>query len=96
MARLAAHQDASHRPGIADAGDEVAAPVFGGRQVGQVGAVALAGVHHQHAGGTAGGEHLGGGADRGAKLRHVVAEGGAETARFQEVALHVDDDERCS
>ena len=44
-ARLAAHQDAAARPGIADAGADAArAPALVGRQVGEVGAMALAGV----------------------------------------------------
>ena len=42
-ARLAAHQDAAARPGVADAGaDAPRAPALVGRQVGQVGAMALA------------------------------------------------------
>jgi hypothetical protein len=44
-ARLAAHQDAAARAGIADAGADLArAPALVGRQVGEIGAMALAGV----------------------------------------------------
>ena len=44
-ARLAAHQDAAARAGVADAGaDPLRAPALVGGQVGEVGPVALAGV----------------------------------------------------
>ena len=44
-ARLAAHEDAAARPGVADAGaDPARAPALVGGQVGEIGAMALAGV----------------------------------------------------
>ena len=94
MAGLAADQDAAHRPGVADALRRLAAGELGGRRVGQVGAVALAGVDHQDAGGARGVERAGAGADRALEQRDVVAERLAEAAGLEEVALHVDDDER--
>ena len=47
-----------------------------------------------HAGGTACTQHAAGGIDGGAQQRDIVAECVAETARLEEVALHVDDDQR--
>ena len=71
-----------------------AAVELGGRAVRQVRLVALAGVDHHDAG-------LAGGGDQRGQRRHhleqlvdVVAEALAETAGQQEVALHVDDDQR--
>ena len=94
MAGLAADQDAAHRPGRADAHSGVAALDLERRGVGQVGAVAFAGVDHQQARGAGGIEHRTDRRDRGAEPRHVIAERLAEAARLQEIALHVDDDER--
>jgi len=56
--------------------------------------VALAGVDHQKAGGARGFEHRLAGRDRGGKQRHVIAERFPKAARLEEIALHVDDDER--
>jgi hypothetical protein len=53
MACLATHQYAAHRPGIADAGGEVAARPLGRREVGQVATMAFACVHDHDAGRTA-------------------------------------------
>ena len=94
MARLAAHQDATHRPGIADAGGEIAARSLGRREVGQVGTMAFACVHDHDPGGTACVQDAAGRGDGGAQQGHIVAEGGAETTRLKEVALHVDDHQR--
>ena len=56
-ARLAAHQDAAARPGIADAGADLPrAPALVRRQVGEVGAVAFAGVEDVEAGRAHGGK----------------------------------------
>ena len=66
---------------------------LGGRAVGEVGAVAFAGVDHGHAGGAAGVHQAAqGGHDR-LQAGDVVAERGAETAGLDEVALHVDHDQ---
>ena len=94
VAGLAAHQDAAHRTGVADAGGAAAADFLGRRQVGEVRAMALARVHHQQSGVAPRRQQPPVGLDGAAKLRHVVAEHFAEAARFQEVALHVDDQQR--
>ena len=65
-----------------------------GGQVGQVGQVALPGVDDQHPGRAGGGEQLLQRRDDGGQLGDVVAEGLAEAAGQQEVALHVDHDQR--
>ena len=71
-----------------------AAAELGRRAVGQIGFVPLAGVDDRQprraAGGQEGGERL----DRAAQLGHVVAEALAEAAGQQEVALHVDHQQR--
>ena len=56
--------------------------------------MAFAGVHHHHSGGAACVQDAAGGGDGGAQQGDVVAEGGAEAARLEKVALHVDNDER--
>ncbi len=96
MAGLAADQNAAHRAGRADAGRRIAALDFQRRRVGQIGAMALAGMDHQHAVLARGLQHGADRLDRSRQQRHVVAERGAEAARLQKVALHVDDDERGS
>ena len=50
VAGLAAHQDAAHRTGVADALARRAALDLGRRRVGQIGPVALAGMDDQQAG----------------------------------------------
>ena len=94
VAGLAAHQDAAHRTGIADAGRAAAADLLGRRQIEQVGPMALARVEHRQAGGAPGLEQRAVRLDRPPQLRHVVAEHFAEAARLEEVALHVDDEQR--
>ncbi len=54
----------------------------------------LAGVDHQHAGAPRGVEDALAGRDDGLERRDIVAEGFAEAARFDEIALHVDDKKR--
>ena len=93
VAGLAADQDAAHRAGVADAPGGRAARELGGGRVGEVGAVALAGVDHQDPRGAGGGERGRAGLDRPAQLADVVAERLAEAAGLEEVALHVDDDQ---
>ncbi len=56
--------------------------------------MAFAGVHDLQAGLAPGGEQLAIGLDGAAKLRDVVAEHLAEPARLEEVALHIDDEQR--
>ena len=94
MAGLAADQDAPHRAGIADAQGRRAALDLGRRRVGQIGQMALAGVHDQHAGIARRIQHGRDRLHRARKLRDVVAERFAEAARLQEIALHVDDEKR--
>ena len=68
---------------------------LGGRAIGQIRAVALAGVDDQHArprGQRV--EHPRGRRDGAPQQRHVVAERLAEATRVDEVALHVDHDQR--
>ena len=91
---LAANEDAPHRTGIADAHRRLAALELRLRRVGEIGAVPFAGVDHQQAGGARGLEHGAARRDRAAEQRHVVAERFPEAARLEEIALHVDDDER--
>ena len=67
---------------------------LGRRRVGQIGQMALAGVHDQHAHRARRGQHRADRLHRARQLRDVVAERFAEAAGLHEVALHVDDDER--
>src|SRR6478735_3665324 len=67
---------------------------LGGRAVGQVGLVPFAGVDHQDPGLAGGGDQRCEWGDDLQQLVDVVAEARAETAGQQEVALHVDDDQR--
>ena len=64
-----------------------------GRQIAEIGAVSFAGVDDQHACLAPGFEQTAIRLDRAAELRDIVAEHLAETARLEEVALHVDDDQ---
>ena len=91
---LALHQNPAHRPRIADALARRAAHDLGRRRVGQIGAMALAGVDDQHAGLARRRQHLRRRLDRGLEQADIVAEGFAESARLEKIALHVDDDQR--
>ena len=94
-ARLAAHQDAAARPGIADAGaDPARAPAFVGGQIGEIGAMALAGVDDVEALAAHRREQPLDRLDRRAREREVVAHLVDVAALAAEVGLHVDDDER--
>ena len=94
-AGLAAHQDAAARPLVADAGaDPLRAPALVGRQVGEVGLVALARVDDAVALGAHGGKHPPDGFDRRPRQRDVVAHGIDVAAGRAEIDLHVDDDQR--
>ncbi len=94
MTILATDQDAAHRPLVADLEREVAAYLLGRRQVGDVRAMALAGVDHQHAGGARGLQQIDVRLDRAAQQPDIVTQRIAEAARLQKVALHVDDHQR--
>ena len=72
----------------------LAADLFGGRQIGEIRAVAFAGVDHRQPGGPPRGEQRLVRLDGAAELRDVVAEHLAEAARLEEIALHVDDEQR--
>ena len=65
-----------------------------GGQSDEVGPVRLARVHDRPAARAPGREQRGDRRDRRLQPRHVVAERGAEAAGLDEVALHVDDDQR--
>ena len=67
---------------------------FDVRQVGQVGPVAFPRVKRRKTGGAPSRQQPTVGLDRPAKLRNVVAEHFAESARLQEIPLHVDDQQR--
>src|SRR6202044_4105400 len=94
VAGLAAHQDAAHRTVRADAGRRIATFDFVGRRVGEVGAVAFAGVNDQHADAPRGTEHVAAWADGRLQPRDIVAQRSAEPAGFEKIALHVDDHQR--
>ena len=72
----------------------VAALDLGARRVAEIGAVALARVDDQHAAPARRRQQRAAGPDGGAQQRDVVAQRLAEAARLEEVALHVDDDDR--
>jgi hypothetical protein len=94
VAVLATHEDAPHRPWIADAVVELAPGLLGGRQVAQVWAVALTGVHDEHPELAGRFQHALGGRDGGTKQRDVVPQRLAEATGIDEIALHVDDYQR--
>ena len=58
--------------------------------------MAFAGVDDEHTGISGGRQHLAARLNRRLQPGDVVAESGAEPARLQKVALHVDDDQRRS
>ncbi len=94
-ARLAAHQDAAARTGIADAGADLArAPTLVRRQIGEIGAMAFAGVENVKALAACGFERALDRLDRRAGEREVVAHLVDIAADAAEVGLHVDDDQR--
>jgi hypothetical protein len=75
-------------------GRAAAADLLGRRQIGQIGPMALAGVHRQQTGGAPGRQQPTVRLDGPAQLRDVVAEHFAEAAGLEEIALHVDDQQR--
>ena len=94
MAVFAAHQNTTHRTLIADPVGEMSAGELGGRTVGQVRAVTFAGVDDEHSGGSGGLEDAPRRLNGTSQQRDVVAERLAESTRIDEVALHVDDQQR--
>ena len=94
-AGLAAHQHAAAGAGIADPGADLArAPLLVGGQVGEVGAVALAGVDDVKALRAHRRQQLLDRLDRRAGQRQVVAHLVDIAADAAEIGLHVDDDQR--
>ncbi len=93
MAGFAADQDPPHRSGIADAQARRAAFDFGRRRVGQIGQMAFAGVHDQHAGIARSIQHRRDRLHRARELRDIIAQRCTEAAGLHEIALHVDDEE---
>src|SRR6185295_11415780 len=93
MTVLTANEQASHRANVADVDLRPATLVFRGRQVGQVGPVALARMDDEQAGGAAGLEDPLGGGKRLEQERGVVSERLAEAARVHEVSLEIDHDQ---
>src|ERR1043166_3111603 len=91
---LAANQDSSHRAGIADALVAAAADDLRRRTIGQIRAVALARVDHHHAALARCLEHAPAWRDHALQWGDIVAECFAEAAPLDEVALHIDDDQR--
>jgi hypothetical protein len=94
-ARLAAHQDTAARARIADPGiDPPRAPALVLRQVGQIGAMTLAGMDDRVALLAHRAEHAPDRLDRRAGEREIVAHRVDVAALAAEVGLHVDDDQR--
>src|SRR5215470_1598494 len=87
---LATHEDATHGPGIADARGEPPSRLLGRRAAGEIGPMALARVDDEEPARACGLEHLLGGRHSAAQQGDVVAEGLAEAAGVDEVALEVD------
>src|SRR5215831_15389579 len=87
---LATHEDATHGPGIADARGEPPSRLLGRRAAGEIGPMALARVDDEEPARACGLEHLLGGRHGAAQQGDVVAEGLAEAAGVDEVALEVD------
>jgi hypothetical protein len=94
VAGFAADQNPSHRARIADPHARRTARDLRRRRIGEIGQVPFAGVHHENSGVTCSLQHVGAGLDRTGRLRDIVAECLAEAAVLEEIALHVDNDER--
>ena len=94
MTGLAADQDPAHRAGSADAAGGIATQDLMRRRVRQIGPMPLAGVNDQHPGAARRVKHLPAWLDGGLQARDVIAERLAKAARLQEIALHVDDNQR--
>src|SRR5580704_10738995 len=94
MAGLTADEDAAHRAAGANAVFRISALDLVRRRVGQIRPMAFARVDDQKAKLPRGGEYVPAWRDGGLQPGHVIAERGAEPAGLEEIALHVDDDER--
>jgi hypothetical protein len=92
-ATLAAHRSRPIGPGSPMRGT-AAAHDLGRRAVCEIRAVALASVDHHHPDGARRIEHALARGDHRLQWGNVVAERFAETSRLDEIALHVDDDQR--
>src|SRR5260370_42210006 len=90
MSRLDPDQDAAHRPLRADPKRRIAALELRRRHVGQIRAMAFAGMDDQAPALPPRLEDCATRRDRRRKPRYVVAERLAEPAGFEEIALHVD------
>src|SRR5262249_15155735 len=94
VAGFAAHEDAAHRPRVPDAGRAAAADFLCRRKVSKIRSMTLARVDDQASRGAPGCQQCSVWFNSTTKLRYVVPEHFAETAGFQEVTLHVDDQQR--
>ena len=94
VAVLAAHQQPSHAAFVADADLAATARQLARRAVGKVGAMAFAGMDDHHAVPPCRFQHPLERRDAGSQHRHVIAQCFSESAGFNEVTLHVDDDQR--
>src|SRR5947209_4610127 len=94
IARLALDENSPHRPDIADLQCSSSAAALRGRTIRKVGTVALLGVHDRPTAFPEGPQELFHGRYCGRQAPHIVAQDGAESAGFEKIALHVDDQER--
>jgi hypothetical protein len=92
--RLAADQDAPHRPRVSDPGTLDAARELSRRRIGEIRPVPLAGVDDENAAIACRRERPAAGRDGGLQQADIVAQTLAEAAPLDEIALHVDDHER--
>src|SRR3954467_9734644 len=93
MPGFSANENAPHRAWIAYGLFATTPAFFGWRQIAQVGAMPFPGVQHLQAVRSPGRQKCSVRLDSAAQLPDVVAEHFTETARFQKVALHIDDQE---
>src|SRR3954471_15341435 len=93
MPGFSANENAPHRSWIAYGLFATTPAFFGWRQIAQVGAMPFPGVHYLQAACSPGRQKCSVWLDSSAQLPDVVAEHFTETARFQKVALHINDQE---
>ena len=91
---LAPDEDTPHGSGGTDAQRRIAALDLVRRSVGEIGAVAFAGVDNEHTSFSRGSQNLAARLNRHLQPGDIVAESGPKPTRLQKVALHVDDDQR--
>ena len=94
VAGFAADKNAAHRAAGTDAVFRIATLDLVRRCVGQIRPVPFARVNDQHVDEARGREYVPARRNGGLQSRHVIAERGAETAGLEEVALHINDDQR--